>query len=1013
MSSHQQFWTLPLPRSKTNLPPQRHTIKTSPEVSFICIDNAPFFKSCEYSSPTCTWLGPPLCSRRFLHSDRSSDSQGEESTSAEVLEHVLRFSFGPAGKDYYFEALGRQHHRWAAEPLEAFPGVHSIATTSAPGQSERTRLGDHTVHHARQRDEPENAAVVTADLRQESSGNRVSTDHAGAGDKNDDGGTARLGRLGSGTSSASHAAATSDGTLRQEGSGTGDDSTRATQQQPAEEVVHSPIPAVEDSESFRRRVETDARPDHSAERHGDDDRLERQDQVKSQRSEPSGSDNHSGARQGISRRSPGGAQQLAGGSTAASVHNHLVRPISEGGAGRHAPVSKNDKRPFHGAQHQGGCDRAVGAGGGRRQHQTGNSVPDLQAQAGSRPGGDGGSNTRLHPRQGAEGATEPQRRSDGAPSMGGNKSPISSTSATIVDSSDMMNNNNNSGSKKAELNVKKSTYHGASLKMRRHDSKRADSFQLQQLPYHSKPVQKYNMEKIFERANERTLARLKESIREVERPFGEDYSGGPVTVLPSKDVKKKHVEDRLKNGTILRVSADDEAKYPSLGVVNEFCVVETKKKGDVLFDRLRQIDHPIQQNEAARSRQFRTTAPLKHISSYLPRIKSPMGLIADIAASFYGFALSDPVARSYYRFRDTEGSLYELSTLMMGHVAAVEIQQIITSILAGHKDYVKQQYFAPSVPEIWVDNIRFVGEESELKKCEQFLVSSAEACNVSLDIEAITHEYEFLGATWNHKNGTVVAAKKTLEKLPERIPEEMSAGALEQLIGRLIFVAQITQQPLIRHYWLMKWSRRFFNKLNNGTMQPEDTVKIPSSARFSLIQWLHISKKPHKVRFSNITTKSGTLFTDASLKGWGGILVLNDGSIHLVGGKFSAADHNNNINKAEAMALLFALKAFRNILSTLNRVDVFVDNSSVEATVRRGMAKSEDLAEQVKNIWEEVINSNVGMTVDRVATDLNPADSISRGQVMDLKKLERAIGFTKSRSTERKGLEERHMIFSE
>jgi hypothetical protein len=508
-------------------------------------------------------------------------------------------------------------------------------------------------------------------------------------------------------------------------------------------------------------------------------------------------------------------------------------------------------------------------------------------------------------------------------------------------------------------------------------------------------------------------------LREVERPYGPTHSGPAVVVPISPGVKKQHVELRLKHNTIRRVSPDDEARYPSLGVVNEFCVVEKKKQGDLLFDRLRQIDHPVQQNEASRARNFRTTAPLKHISAYLPRIKAPKALIADIAASFYGCALSDPVARSYYRFRDEEGNLYELATLMMGHVAAVEIQQIIASVLAGHRDYVLPEFAAPQgvISEIWVDNIRMVGDESLLKKCEVFLKNSAAACNVSLEIEGNSAEYDFLGATWNHEAGTVEIAKKTREKLPASIPSSMKAGDLEGLVGRLIFVAQITQTPLVRHYWAMKWARRFFNALNAGRLSTQDDVAIPSSARFSLMRWLEASKKPHKVRFSNDTGRTATLFTDASLKGWGGCLVMGDGSIHLVGGAFTSADHGDNINKAEAIALRRSIEDLKNILRTLSRLDVFVDNTSVEANVRRGMCSAQELVEPVRKIWEDVIDCNVGLTIDRVSTELNPADSISRNQVFDYKKLNLAMGMKNTRrnnnnNNSRKGLEERHIVFT-
>ena len=329
--------------------------------------------------------------------------------------------------------------------------------------------------------------------------------------------------------------------------------------------------------------------------------------------------------------------------------------------------------------------------------------------------------------------------------------------------------------------------------------------------------------------------------------------------------------------------------------------------------------------------------------------------------------LDDPVSRSYYRFRDETGELFELSTLMMGHVASVEIQQI-TSVLAGHRDYVSVSFAAPTVPEIWVDNIRYVGSKQLLQKCRKFLEESAKDCSASLEIDEISHVYDFLGATWNHQQQTVQVSRKTLEKLPVSIPDTMSASDLEGLIGRLIFVAQLHQEPLVRHYWVLKWSRRFFNALNSGRLHHSSLVKIPPSAKFSLSKWLHDARRPHSIRFSNNNTKTATLFTDASLKGWGGVLVLWDGTLHLVGGSFSSADHNNNISKAEAMALDFSTRDLSQIISSLSRIDILVDNTSVEAAVRRGMPRAEELAPVVNNIWQRLIAMKVATTVDRVST---------------------------------------------
>ena len=301
-------------------------------------------------------------------------------------------------------------------------------------------------------------------------------------------------------------------------------------------------------------------------------------------------------------------------------------------------------------------------------------------------------------------------------------------------------------------------------------------------------------------------------------------------------------------------------------------------------------------------------------------------------------------------------------------------------------------------------------------------MKSREECNASLELEEISSTYDFLGGTWRHDDGTIQAGPKLLQKLPTLIPNQMTASELEGLIGRLIFIAQMHQEPLVNHYWLLKWARRFFNALNNGKISSSQIVQIPKSASHSLSRWLSLASKPHKIRFSKFSNnninnnkkRSAVLFTDASLVGYGGVLILDDGAIHVVGGKFSVDDHNNNIATAEAKAVNNSIRDLKQIISSVARLDILVDNTSVEAGVRRGMPRSDALADSVKQFWSTILAQSILVTVGRVSTRLNPADSISRGKPLDFPKLEQAYGNFQNeqnnRSNERKGLGERHLL---
>ena len=425
--------------------------------------------------------------------------------------------------------------------------------------------------------------------------------------------------------------------------------------------------------------------------------------------------------------------------------------------------------------------------------------------------------------------------------------------------------------------------------------------------------------------------------------------------------------------------------------MNTFSVVEMAK------NRRRAIDHPVEQNNFCYQSGYEAKMNLEHTSAYLPALQQPFGCVADITASFYGFELPSG-ARAYYRVRDSEGNLYEANRLMMGMALSAEIQHIYTCLLAGHPDYVEPQHAimpSASLVHVWIDNIRYCGSRNLVYNARRRLEERMRRARVTMTIEPVSDKYEFIGLEWNHTNKTVRVSEKTRAKLPGSIPDSISAGELEQLIGRLIWVAGAYQEPLARHWFCLKWSRRKFNALNNKTLLSSDIVQIPPSARTSLARWLELAHHDHhKVVFAKPHGRHATLFTDATLQNWGAVLVLDDNQIFASGGKFSNTDSLStkaNISVMETRAVHRALVSFADKLEKLSSIDILVDNTSTQYGIHKGLPHADALVDDITKTWEILIKNNVKANIGRIATARNPADEVSRLKAVDIKKVKEAM----------------------
>ena len=527
---------------------------------------------------------------------------------------------------------------------------------------------------------------------------------------------------------------------------------------------------------------------------------------------------------------------------------------------------------------------------------------------------------------------------------------------------------------------------------RLHVTKRPTAEQQRTLPIHSNSVGTMRLLAAAERMQPEIRQRFNSIFEIVADPgSAAGVERTSVDPEPARNCPSSDADELVADGILHVVSAADEQRRPTLGVVDPFSVVELEKH------RRRAIHHPYEIN-AAIADKYTCRVPLEHISAYLPEIERECGAVFDLKCGFWQVLLPER-ARAWYRLRDADGRLLETNRLLMGHRVAVEIMQLLTSVVAGDpavvrpefsvNELLRKQQLPPVGVSVWVDGFRFTGSKASVAAAAQLAKASAAALNATFkepDFEP-QQVYDYIGLRWDHSQHVVRVADKTRVKiLAATIGHRMTAGDLEALVGRLIFAAGATQLPLADYYFTLKWSKRKCNQLNSGVIKVADEIDIPDCVVRQLRDWVAKGVKDHRPRLAARDGARPILFVDATLENYGAVLVMPSQQIFVTGSKF-ADSTTQHISVREAQAALYALQDFQHQLRGAPGLELRIDNTTAEFCLRRGLARTTVLADVIRQVLELSKLLRLPIYVERVASDDNPADEPSRNLELNADKL--------------------------
>lgn len=530
----------------------------------------------------------------------------------------------------------------------------------------------------------------------------------------------------------------------------------------------------------------------------------------------------------------------------------------------------------------------------------------------------------------------------------------------------------------------------ASITKKTRKTRIATSEQIDTLECASKRVPAADLDAIRKTLNDDGRQQLDDAITATFHPERVcDITPDPNSVPVSHGVPVSAFQRLVDDNVIERVSAAQQQQSPTKGGGRAFFVLETRaRESGELFERTRFIFWQRTLNAALKSpsSSYRVKVRMEYVKKYIRAIVEEAAATGDIASGFNHVVIPE-FARPWFRIIDQANNLYQMRLLPQGVVTSVQIMEVITLALIGSPLVCNSTSVIRGVNlSGYVDDFRIAGTPRRVQHAIDIIEQRAATFNVQLKSRlSVSTKVTFLGIDFDHNSKTISISKKTLSKLPSRFNESICAGDLHRAVARLIYCSAPLNINIGRFFFTMKHVTKFCNKINNGLIDDDTIVSLPNALRVSLQRWRDLVHEP--VDLTNFDWTSAqraprcTLFTDASLHGWGAFLITSDGAVFIVGGAWRDAHllSSRQINWLEARAVRYAFQSFRGIIMHHRSVDLRIDNTSVVSAMQRGRARAAAVHIEVVEPIEWLSSNGITVRTSYVESSNNPADPVSRG----------------------------------
>eukprot|EP00760_Papus_ankaliazontas_P009566 PhM_4_TR14103/c3_g1_i1/m.95349 len=492
--------------------------------------------------------------------------------------------------------------------------------------------------------------------------------------------------------------------------------------------------------------------------------------------------------------------------------------------------------------------------------------------------------------------------------------------------------------------------------------------EVQTLPLHVKPVGIMDVDTVKKWMRTEVRTRFEAVWQMV---CGDN--GASPDVYFSKRLETKDAEEAERCNIIERVSEQEASRNPTRGEALPFTTTEDRDDGK----RRRLIHWTRADNEALVG--YVPNVPLHHVSKYLSSVHQEVGGKRDLKCGFYQISL--PLdARAKFRFKDTSGTLWQLTRAPMGHTCVPEIMHTLTSTIAGLDDYCDPQHAHPWVHcDVFLDGLRSAGSSSSVERHLAYVDKRAERVNASWKAsDSIQgHRYTFVGVAFDHSNARVSVGERCHAKI-KAVTALRTLGDIESHVSRLMHASAILGISLPRFYRVLKFLRRRLSQMARGVCERSDVANLAPGVLRDLVAWTKlVTQNNPRTPPPRTSMPVMTLYTDASSSGWGAVLFTSEGIVYATGARWPVG-FRYEVNAAETRAVALGLEAFAPHLLKGMTLDLRVDNTSAQAAVTRGISKSQGVSAELSRVLDSIRRAGIVVTVSYVRSRDNPADAWSR-----------------------------------
>ena len=204
-------------------------------------------------------------------------------------------------------------------------------------------------------------------------------------------------------------------------------------------------------------------------------------------------------------------------------------------------------------------------------------------------------------------------------------------------------------------------------------------------PLHAKAVDTLDLDKATHLMSDSTLKRFNEVYYHILKPDIPRDVFSQEAISVNNSLSRDDIKVLTDTGIIEHLSHESLHSQPTKAYVKPFTTVEVRDSGP----RRRFICWPEAHNAALKG-VYHADVPIEQSSSYLPKLETSGAVKRDLRCGFCQIPLPK-LSRPYYRFI-FEDKVYQMTRVPMGHMCAPEVQQILTSVLAGQPEYVDEPY---------------------------------------------------------------------------------------------------------------------------------------------------------------------------------------------------------------------------------------------------------------------------------------------------------------------------------